>query len=82
MNDTTPKNVSSFSAWLPLTSLALSAAAFSLGAPAALARCIRPSVPLNFVSQLESSVREEPVMFPMQAPVRLARVNAPVFLRR
>ena len=84
MNDTTPKSVSSISAWLPLASLALSAAAFSLGAPAALARCIRPSVPLNFAAQLENAVREEPVMFPMPLPViaRLPLLRASLVARR
>jgi hypothetical protein len=82
MNDTTPAISSRFFAWLPLASLALSAAAFSLGAPAALARCIRPSVPLNFAAELETAVREEPVLFPMPALARLPRLAPPLLARR
>jgi hypothetical protein len=82
MNDTTPKAPSLFSTWLALASLALSAAAFSLGAPAALARCIRPSIPLNFTAGLENAVLEEPAIFPMPALTRLPRVDGPLFLRR
>lgn len=83
MNDTTPTMTSRFFAWLPLASLAISAAIFSLGAPAALARCIRPSVPLNFAAGLESAVREEPALFPIPMPVaRLPLLNAPLIARR
>lgn len=83
MNDTTPTMTSKFFAWLPLASLAISAAAFSLGAPAALARCIHPSVPLNFAAELENAVREEPVLFPMpMAIARLPLLNAPLIARR
>jgi len=81
MNDTTPTMTSKFFAWLPLASLAISAAAFSLGAPAALARCIRPSVPLNFAAELENAVHEEPVLFPMPVP-RLPLLSAPLIAGR
>ncbi|HXT00267.1 MAG TPA: hypothetical protein VN915_06305 [Elusimicrobiota bacterium] len=83
MNDMTPTMTSKIFAWLPLASLAISAAMFSLGAPAALARCIRPSVSLNFAAQLENAVREEPVLFPMPMPVaRLPLLSAPLVARR
>jgi hypothetical protein len=82
MNETIPTASSKFFAWLPLASLALSAAAFSMGAPAALARCIRPSVPLNFAAGLENAVREEPVLFPMPALARLPRLTPPLLALR
>jgi hypothetical protein len=83
MNDTTPTMTSKLYAFLPLASLAVSAAMFSMGAPAALARCIRPSVPLNFAAELEGAVREEPVLFPVPLPVaRLALPNVPLVARR
>lgn len=54
MNETAPQAPSLFSTWLPLASLALAAAAFSLAAPSALARCIRPSIPRSFAAALET----------------------------
>jgi hypothetical protein len=81
MNDTTPKT-SAFATWLPLVSLAFSAAAFSLGAPARLARSIRPTIPASFEAGLENALRDEPSLFPMPVQARLPRTNAPIFLRR
>lgn len=67
MNEnTTP--LSRFSAWLPVASLALSAAAFALGAPARLARAVhrRPSPDARY-----ETMRGEPDLFPM--PVAASR---------
>ena len=52
------------SVWLPFALLALSAAAFGFGAPAAIARNVHRS-PSSLGFQAESAMRDEPVMFPM-----------------
>jgi hypothetical protein len=72
MSDNMPKTHSRFFAWLPVASLALSAAAFGLGAPARLARTARSSSPLSasLSAEVESVMRYEPVMFPMPASAR------------
>jgi hypothetical protein len=81
MSDNTPNTFTRFAAWLPLACLALSAAAFGLGAPARMARGLhRSSIPSNFSA--ENAMRDEPVMFPMPAASRLERLNRAVFLRR
>ena len=81
MSDNAPKTFTGFAAWLPFACLALSAAAFGLGAPARIARGVhRSPVAANYSA--ENAVRDEPVLFPMPAPARLQRLNAPIFLRR
>jgi hypothetical protein len=70
--------LSRFSAWLPVASLALSAAAFALGAPARLARVLhrRPAAGV----QAEKTMRDEPDLFPM--PSQAALVPARFVLGR
>ena len=82
MSENTPKTMTGFTAWLPVASLALSAAAFGLGAPAKIARSFHRAagVPARF--QNESAMRDEHVMFPMPALARPQRLDAPIFLRR
>ena len=81
MTDNTPKTFSGFAAWLPLATLALTAAAFGLNAPARIARGIHRTSALAGL-QAENVMRDEPVMFPMPASSRPPRSNAAVFLRR
>ena len=82
MSENTRKTLHGLSAWLPVACLALSAAAFGLGAPAKIARRVHRAagVPARF--QNESAMRDEHVMFPMPASSRLQRLDAPIFLRR
>ncbi|MFI5349879.1 MAG: hypothetical protein ACHQ2Z_10065 [Elusimicrobiota bacterium] len=83
MSDNTRKTMTGISAWLPVASLALSAAAFSMGAPAKIARRIHRGVGIPQRFQNESAMRDEHVMFPMPASSeRIQRLNVPIFLRR
>jgi hypothetical protein len=83
MSDNTRKTLSGISAWLPVASLALSAAAVGLGAPARIARGVHRATAIPARFQGESAMRDEHVMFPMPAAAgRLQRADAPIFLRR
>lgn len=83
MSENTSKTAHPLSAWLPVASLALSAAAFGLGAPARIARGIHRATAVPSRFQAENAMRDEHVMFPMPASAsRLRRLDAPIFLRR
>jgi hypothetical protein len=75
MNDNTPAACSGFAAWLPVACLALSAAAFGMGAPARIARGVHRGSTQAFSA--ESAMRYEPVIFPMPAE----RESAPTLKR-
>jgi hypothetical protein len=81
MSDNAPKTSSGFAAWIPLATLALTAAAFGLNAPAKIARGLHRSSMLASLQE-ENVMRDEPLMFPMPAAARLPRLNAAVYLRR
>ena len=89
MRDNTAANLFGISAWLPVASLALTAAAFGLGAPARIARSVHRASAISASLQAENSMRDEHVMFPMRASAsapesasRFRRLDAPIFLRR
>jgi hypothetical protein len=72
MSDNLPAPItrSKFSLWLPYVSLALTAAAFGLGAPARLARLnLRPAALLAGL-EFDASIRYEPFVSPDQPGVK------------
>ena len=80
MTDNSPKTFTAFSAWLPVACLALSAAAFSLDAPARLARAVHRSSASPRLSD-EIVMRDEHVLFPMPVIVRSRASYLPRFVR-
>jgi hypothetical protein len=81
MSDNTPKTSSRISAWLPVATLALSAAAFGLGAPARVARAVRRGTPVSALFAADSAMRDESAIFPMPSALRLRAPDLPSYVR-
>jgi hypothetical protein len=70
-----PAKSSNISLWLPYASLALTLAAFGLGAPARVARLhLRPAALIAGL-ELDASIRYEPVVFSNPSGVRLVAAH-------